>query len=89
MYNVNELLAEADHKIINESHPVELALLRRNMTDAILPAVYEILSCQRVAIFFSKEVKRSGTHRKIIGTPVREQMAVALTAAPNPGEIIE
>ncbi|MNP68114.1 hypothetical protein D3C76_1640230 [compost metagenome] len=59
MHNVNQLLAKSDDKIIDKCHIVELALLSRDMTNAVFSAIHKILGSQRIPIFLGKQIKRS------------------------------
>ena len=89
MHHIDKLLPKGNHKIIYEFHPVGLSLRAGHMGHVKPALIDEILSLHGITVLFLKLVQSQSADGIVIGTPVREKLAVSLTAAPDPDKVVE
>ena len=89
MHHVNQLLPKGDDKIVDERHPVRFPLISGHVGHVQLSLIDEILGRHAVAVFLFKLVQSPLAHGKVVGTPVRKQVAAAFVASPDPDKIVE
>ena len=89
MYDIHQLSAELNDKVVDKVHPVFFVRICRHMGHMKLSLVDKVLRRHGVAVFFPEFIQRPLTHRKVIGAPVSEKISAGGIASPDPHKIIE
>ena len=89
MYDINQLSAEIHHETVHKIDPVHLPAVTRHVCHMELTLIDEVLRRHAITVLCRKVIQHLRADRKVIRSPVRVQLPVALTAAPDPDEIVE